>query len=1014
MSNTPHNLFKAIHEGKWLSIEYRNKQQEVTRYWIAVRWMDPKRKTLNVKGFHVCKHSTDELPVIYIDSILSSAVIEGSCCEVNQKLVDDIDRNPEKYEPVFGTTANLKILNYLIDCNRLDTQPYQTDYSLIEHLDGECFRNGVYGLSDEQFGAIVRQFQEEASKQDFQKNYKLRQLCMNVLSIAVPGKGKKRESLYVLAYRRLSLDVERKVLRPSKDIIICKEFTVDGERQSIRKFLDASDFWMLEHFQENLEQIKDCITRNQGQIRGVDDRPYLIALGSDMRVDLNKEYEAITKMFAEGNLTDPIRAFFGKIVSHNRRRKDYPIVLLKKQANLDQLLAIHSAMKYPVTYIQGPPGTGKSYTIVNTIITAFFNEHSVLLASYNNHPIDSVVKSLKSISYKGQYAIPFPVIRLGNGEMVDRALDEIRDTYERIRNFKVFESTLEKNHEAQIQRTKKLSALLERHEESLHLQRKKEAIETVEGMAERNRHLAFYADLYGRQLPSVEKELLQIGNIDDEQALSLLEDDEEKFRKYLNFTSVKYWKRLGEPKYEELRKILDMEDRDERRKSFDQYLSRPEHMKGFLRIFPVVATTCISAHKLGAPEPYFDMVIMDEASQCNMALSLVPILRGRKLMLVGDPQQLNPVILLDGKDNEILKQRYLIPEEYDYVKNSIYKAFLANDAVSDELLLRHHYRCCRPIIEFNNKKYYNNRLRIDSKVESKTPLIFVDVEQNRTDYKNTAPREAEQILEYVLQHKEKSIGIITPFSNQKEYMEELLKENGVKDVSCGTVHAFQGDEKDVILFSTALTNQTSQKTYDWLKNNRELINVATSRAREQLILFSSLRNLERLHQQEQRDDIYELAEYVRTNGQCQVSAEPTKSRALGIKPYSTKTEMDFLESLNHALGNVLNSQKRCTVKKEVAIAQVFRENTAKSHLFYNGRFDFVIYSRERGGEEYPILAIELDGKEHASDEAVKARDLEKQKICQQEGFTLIRVENSYARRYYYIKRILEDYFKHIR
>lgn len=1011
MSNTPHNLFKAIHEGKWLSIEYRNKQNEVTKYWIAVKWMDPKRKTLKVKGFHVRRHSTDELPVIYIDSILSSVVIEGSFCEVNQKLVDDIDRNPEKYEPVFGTTANLKVLNYLIDCNRLDTQPYQTDYSLIEHLDGESFRNGVYYLSDEQFGAIVYQFQEEASKQDLQKNYKLKQLCMNVLSIAVPGKGKKRESLYVLAYRRLSLDVEKKVLRPSKDIIICKEFTVDGERQSIRRFLDASDFWMLEHFQENLEQIKDCITRSQGQIRGVDDRPYLIALGSDVKVDLNKEYEAITKMFQEGNLSDPIKAFFGKIVSHNRRRKDYPIVLLKKQANLDQLLAIHSAMKYPVTYIQGPPGTGKSYTIVNTIITAFFNEHSVLLSSYNNHPIDSVVKSLNSISYKGQYAIPFPVIRLGNADMIDKALDHIQETYERIRKFKVFESTLEKNHEDKIQRTKQLSALLEQHEESLHLQRKKDAIE---GMAQSNRHLAFYTDLYGRQLPSVKAELEKIGDIDDEQALSLLEDDEEQFRTYLNFTSIKYWKRLGEPKYEELRKILKMEDKDERRRAFDKYVSKPENMKGFLRIFPVVATTCISAHKLGAPEPYFDMVIMDEASQCNMALSLVPILRGRKLMLVGDPQQLNPVILLDAKDNEILKQRYLIPEEYDYMKNSIYKAFLANDAVSDELLLRHHYRCCRPIIEFNNKKYYNNRLCIDSNVKSETPLIFVDIEQNRTDYKNTAPREAERILEYVLLHKEKSIGIITPFSNQKEYMEELLKENGVKDVSCGTVHAFQGDEKDVILFSVALTDQTSQKTYDWLKNNRELINVATSRAREQLILFSSIRNLERLHQQEQRDDIYELAEYVRTNGQCYVTADPVQSRALGIKPYSTKTEMDFLESLNHALDNVLNNQKRCTVKKEVAIAQVFGENITGSYLFYSGRFDFVIYEKERGGDEYPILAIELDGKEHISDEAVKARDKEKQNICRTHGFELIRVENSYARRYYYMKRILEDYFKNIR
>ena len=48
--------------------------------------------------------------------------------------------------------------------------------------------------------------------------------------------------------------------------------------------------------------------------------------------------------------------------------------------------------------------------------------------------------------------------------------------------------------------------------------------------------------------------------------------------------------------------------------------------------------------------------------------------------------------------------------------------------------------------------------------------------------------------------------------------------------------AFQGDEKDVVLFSLALTEQTGQGTYDWLKNNKELINVATSRAKEQLVI----------------------------------------------------------------------------------------------------------------------------------------------------------------------------------
>lgn len=1007
------NIFKAIHEGKWLSIEYRNKEQKITRYWIAVQNIDVRHRSLSVEGFHLADFTVLNLKCVYLDSILSSSVVEGSYYQVNAYLLKDIDENPEKYEPMFGHTANLKILNYLIECNRLDTQPYQYDYSLIHRLDCDCFSGDRYLLDDRQFGEIVNCFQEEATRGNLQKNYKLKQLCRNVLSVPVYGKGKKsgKEPLYVLAYRRLFLDVKQHALKPSDDITICREFTVDGERQSIRKFLEPCDFDLLKDFERNREIIKDRITENNRHLEGVDDRPYLIALASDIKVDLDTEYGAIVKMFEEGSVTNPVKAFFGKMTSRPVRRKDYPITLLKRQANLDQLLAIHNAVKYPVTYIQGPPGTGKSYTIINTIITAFFNEKTVLLASYNNHPVDTVVQSLKTISYKSGQIIPFPVVRLGNDELVVKSLNEIKELYERVRGWKVYESTLLRNKEDKIHRTQQLTDLLKKHEEILNLREQKEAIQSLMKV---NQHLTFQTDLQGRQLAAVERRLEQIGEITDEEALSLLEDDEQEFKKYLNFTSIKYLKRLGEPKYEELRKILEMEKEKEKVEAFHTYLSRPENVKSFLHIFPIVATTCISSYKIGSPEAYFDMVVMDEASQCNLALSLIPVIRGRNLMLVGDPQQLNPVILLDEKDNEILKKRYRVAQEYDYRKNSIYKTYLANDAVSEEILLRHHYRCCEQIINFNNKKYYNNKLNIESKVHSEHPLLMLDVGDNRTDYKNTSPREADEIVEYIRNHRDKEIGIITPFANQKACISERLKENGMEHVTCGTVHAFQGDEKDIILFSLALTDQTSDKTYGWLKNNQELINVATSRAREQLVVIGSNRNLERLHREHERDDVYELVEYVRSNGTCEVTPQTVASRALGIKPYSTKTEASFLLTLNHALENVLNNNRKCSVKKEVAISQVFQENTSGIRLFYSGRFDFVIYEKAYGGREMPILAIELDGKEHMTDEAVKRRDREKQEICREHGFELIRVENSYARRYYYMKQILETYFKNVR
>ena len=135
------------------------------------------------------------------------------------------------------------------------------------------------------------------------------------------------------------------------------------------------------------------------------------------------------------------------------------------------------------------------------------------------------------------------------------------------------------------------------------------------------------------------------------------------------------------------------------------------------------------------------------------------------------------------------------------------------------------------------------------------------------------------------------------------------------------------------------------------------------------------------------------------------------SRALGIKPYSTETEDEFLETLNHAVSNFDYIGSKYSVKKEVPISQVFQENPSYSDLFYTGRFDFVVYEKMPNNAEYPVLAIELDGKEHFDDETVKARDEKKQKICADHNFILIRVKNSYARRYYYIKSILEEFFR---
>ena len=998
MNSIYRDIFKAVHEGKWLSIEYKNQEDKVTKYWIGIKHIDPAHKILIVDGLHLSQYSLCELN-IYIDSIKKSHVIDGSYCSINNTLVEDIHLNPHKYKNLFQNTANFKILSYLADCNKLDATPYKCEYSLIERFDRDCLASGSYKLSEEQFKDIVNSFQHKAVSSHTQN--KLKQLCVNVMSINT------KKGLYVLAFRRVNLDVRNRLLKADDEITVCQEYSIDGSKQSIRQFLDADDYCLLDEFEKNQEIIKDKITNSNPQIAGIDDMPYIIAIGMDLIIDLEHEYEAIINMYSEDKVTIPVKAFFGDLVKHPERRKEYPIALLNKKVNIDQLLAINTAMKYPIAYIQGPPGTGKTNTIINTIITAFFNERTVLFASYNNHPIDSVFQTFQSINYRDKI-VPFPVVRLGNNEKAAESLDFIKDIYERTKKIDIFDKTLEKNKGDKIERAKKLTKLLKKHEQILQLKERKE---TIEKLISTYDQFTFQADLQGRQLYEAEKLLKSLGEVTDEEAVSLISDDEEEFLKYLYYISAKYIKRLDEPKYKDLLEIIYLEDKELKIKLFNQYLKDEEKLKQFMRVFPVCATTCISAHKLGEPKQYFDMVIIDEASQCNTAISLVPIIRGENLMLVGDPQQLNPVVLLSERDNAILKKKYSAANEYDYISNSIYKTFLACDAVSDEILLSYHYRCHKRIIEFNNKKYYNGKLNIKSSINNEKPLVFIDVEDNNTDIKNTSPTEANKIVKFVEENRDKKIGIITPFVNQKKYIETLLQEKGINDVTCGTVHAFQGDEKDVILFSLAVTDKTTSRTYEWLKNNKELINVATSRAKEQLIVFSSGKNLDRLHKNNSDDDLYDLTEYVKTNGEYKVAEKSAASRALGVKPYTTETEEAFLQSLKLALDNVLYNKRKCTVHKEVSISHVFKDNISGSDLFYSGRFDFVVYEKEYGKREIPILAIELDGKEHMEDDALRKRDEKKNAICKKHGFELIRIENSYARRYNYIKDILINYFE---
>lgn len=88
------------------------------------------------------------------------------------------------------------------------------------------------------------------------------------------------------------------------------------------------------------------------------------------------------------------------------------------------------------------------------------------------------------------------------------------------------------------------------------------------------------------------------------------------------------------------------------------------------------------------------------------------------------------------------------------------------------------------------------------------------------------------------------------------------------------------------------------------------------------------------------------------------------------------------------MDNIWLSQNRFTIESKGRVADVFTSNEDYSDLFYNGHFDFVVYE-QHGKNKYPVLVIELDGREHVEDEVVRKRDEKKQKICDSHQMQLI-------------------------
>ena len=280
----------------------------------------------------------------------------------------------------------------------------------------------------------------------------------------------------------------------------------------------------------------------------------------------------------------------------------------------------------------------------------------------------------------------------------------------------------------------------------------------------------------------------------------------------------------------------------------------------FLKIFNIISVTSLSA-KASLPlcNELFDMVVIDEASQCDIASAIPLILRAKQLVVIGDPLQLKHITSLNNFEEERIKEHlHLSGSVYlQYKDKSLWdysKTFLTN-ATNNNLLINidRHYRCHPDIIGYSNNVFYIPRLGVNLQICTKrndfaiqpNGIRWVDIagvqRGNNININEAEITEVIRILnDLVRKNPNISIGVVTPFRDQANEIIKRLPINIRPLIIVGTVHEFQGDEKDVMIYSLVVTKNSPIRKIYWIDNIVPYsVNVAVTRARNTLYVVGN-------------------------------------------------------------------------------------------------------------------------------------------------------------------------------
>ena len=278
----------------------------------------------------------------------------------------------------------------------------------------------------------------------------------------------------------------------------------------------------------------------------------------------------------------------------------------------------------------------------------------------------------------------------------------------------------------------------------------------------------------------------------------------------------------------------------------------------------------------------FDLIIIDEASQVSIAQALPAILRGKKIVVMGDRKQFGNV--KTGNASKELNHAYFrkvqeaLKSEHKVVESDLKvraNALNVTSSVLDfaeslsnfNIMLRKHFRGYPEMISFSSKYFYGNNLQAmkirGQSIEDVLEFVELSHDGMHEPLKNTNQLEAELILERLISQLDRkdyrTVAVITPFTAQQTYVSKICSEHQryqeFKDklkFRCFTFDSCQGEERDIIYYSF-VANPATDRLYavlpkslevqdeEELDHNKRLqrVNVAFSRGKEKLVFIVS-------------------------------------------------------------------------------------------------------------------------------------------------------------------------------